>query len=162
MTDATERLVRAQIDHNCFGCGSLNRHGLRMTFHVNDAGGGVVSRWIPEQRFEGYGGMVHGGIICTLLDEVMAWSLYTRETWAVTAKMETRFRHPVEIGVPVLVRGSIVRERGRLFEVSGEIRREGDGTLLAESSATFMRVPDAQSAEWRDRYGIESALGEDG
>ena len=139
-------------DHHCFGCGRLNEHGLQLTFYRNEDGNGVWAPFTPTAAFEGYGGIIHGGIICTLLDEVMAWSLYRQQTWAVTGQLNTRFRKPVEVGVPVRLVGRLEEHRGRLLQVRGELRRESDDVLLAESSGTFMRVPDAQAAEWTERY----------
>ncbi len=96
--------------------------------------------------------MIHGGIICTLLDEIMAWSLYAREIWAVTAKMNTAFRKPVLVDEPVRLVGEVVRDRGRVLQIHGEIRREADDVVLAEGDATFMRVSEAQEEEWNERY----------
>lgn len=147
----TSNPIRALNDHNCFGCGSLNAAGLHLHFYANPDGS-VWAPFDPSRSFEGYGGMIHGGIISTLLDEIMAWSLYRQEIWAVTATMQTRFRKPVEVGVPVRLLGRLEEARGRLLQVRGEIRRESDDVLLAEASGTFMRVPDAQAAEWTERY----------
>jgi acyl-coenzyme A thioesterase PaaI-like protein len=151
MSTANEPINLVQ-DHNCFGCGTLNLHGLRLRLHRDEASGGVVTHFTPDTRFEGYGGMVHGGIVSTVLDEVMAWSLYQVGEWGVTAKMEIRFRQPLRIGEPTRANGHIVRERGRLFDLKGEIRRLDDEALLAEATAIFMRVPSDQAAAWRDRY----------
>jgi acyl-coenzyme A thioesterase PaaI-like protein len=147
----TSAPIRALNDHNCFGCGALNPGGLHLHFYARP-GGGVWAPFVPTRAFEGYGGMIHGGIISTLLDEIMAWSLYRQEIWAVTATMSTRFRKPVEVDVPVRLVGWVERDRGRVLEVRGEVRRQVDDVLLAEASATFMRVPESQAAAWNERY----------
>jgi acyl-coenzyme A thioesterase PaaI-like protein len=144
--------IRALNDHNCFGCGSLSPGGLHLHFYEQSDGDGVWAPFTPTTEFEGYGGMIHGGIISTLLDEIMAWSLYRLEIWAVTATMSTRFRKPVEVGVPVRLVGRLVRDRGRILEVAGEVRREADDVVLAEAGATFMRVPAEQATAWTERY----------
>lgn len=148
----TDHQVRATNDHNCFGCGKLNPIGLHLDFYAMPEEGIVWAPWLPTVQYEGYGNMIHGGIISTLMDEILAWTLYARETWAVTAKLETKYRKPVEVGKPVRLIGRIVRERGRVIELHGEIRTEADDTLLAEANATFMVVPEAQAQEWNDRY----------
>ena len=148
----TSRPVRALDDHNCFGCGTLNEGGLHLHFYELGDGDGVWAPFTPTSAFEGYGGMIHGGIISAMLDEIMAWSLYRQEIWAVTASMTTRFRKPVEVGVPVRLVGRMLANRGRVLEVRGEVRRAEDDALLAEATATFMRVPDAQAAAWNERY----------
>jgi acyl-coenzyme A thioesterase PaaI-like protein len=139
-------------DHHCFGCGTLNTCGLRLTMFPNDDGDGVWTAFMPAARFEGYPGMIHGGIVCTVLDEVMAWSLYREEIWAVTGQLNVRYRRPVPVGERLRALGMIARNRGRVIETRGEIRREADGALLAEATATFVRVPADQAEAWRARY----------
>ncbi len=150
--------VNVTNEHNCFGCGRLNAHGLQMEFLTNPEGDGVWSRVILAPRFEGYQGVIHGGIISTLLDEAMAWSLYRDDIWAVTGQLSIRFRKPVIVGVPVLANGHIGARRGRIIEMRGDLRRESDGQVLAEATATFVRVPDAQAAAWREQYQGEHLL----
>lgn len=149
-------------DHNCFGCGRLNEHGLQLAFYPNEDGSGVWAPFTPTEAFEGYGGMIHGGIVCTILDEVMAWSLYQMETWAVTGSMATRFRTPMRVGEPVRAIGRLVKDRGRVLEMQAEIRREADGALVAEGTATFFRVPESQAAAWNERYLGERTLAREG
>lgn len=140
-------------DHNCFGCGQRNDAGLRLSFTDDPDGNGVRTLFTPAAHVEGYTGMVHGGIITTVLDEVMAWSLSRHGIWAVTGSMTTRYRAPIRIGQPTLATGAIVRDRGRAIELRGEIRDRDDGRVLAEATATFLRVPEAQARAWRDLYG---------
>ena len=139
-------------EHNCFGCGTLNLHGLQLILHNDDGGNGVWTTFTPDRRFEGYGGMIHGGIISTVLDEVMAWSLYRIGAWGVTAEMQVKFRKPVRVGEETRATGRIVRDRGRIYELTGEIRRAADHVLLAEATGTFVRVSREQADAWRDRY----------
>lgn len=151
MVIETGERINVDLDHNCFGCGRLNAYGLRLEFHA-DARGGVRTAWVPAERFEGYSGMVHGGVISAVLDEVMAWSLYRHHIWAVTGEMTVRFRAPIAVGEPTRATGWEVASRGRRIEMAGEIRRERDGALLATATALFIRVPEAQAAAWRERY----------
>lgn len=152
MDYSTDNPVQNLDDHNCFGCGSQNPIGLHLSFYRLPEDAGAWASWMPTTDFQGYNGMIHGGIICTLLDEIMAWSLYARSTWAVTAKMQTAFRKPVEVGVPVRLIGIVTRDRGRILEIHGEIRREEDDALLAEAEATFIRVPQEQAEAWNQSY----------
>jgi len=156
MTSTPDQLLNPRsdvTDHHCFGCGRLNEHGLRLELRPDPQGDGVYARFVPSPRTEGYTGMVHGGIITTVLDEVMAWSLARHEIWAVTGQLTTRYRKPIALGEATTATGYLVRDRGRAIEMRGEIRRDADGTLLADAAATFIRVPPAQAAEWRSRYG---------
>jgi acyl-coenzyme A thioesterase PaaI-like protein len=148
-------------DHHCFGCGKLNEHGLQLHLVPDPEGDGVCTCFVPQPRCEGYTGMVHGGVITTVLDEVMAWSLYRHGIWAVTGQLTTRYRKPILIGEETVARGTIARDRGRAIEMRGEIRRTADGTLLADATATFIRVPEHQAREWQERYGQTSTSDHD-
>lgn len=147
-----DKRINPMNDHNCFGCGSQNAFGLHLEMYALADDTGVWAPFVPSERYEGYHGVIHGGIISTLLDEIMAWSLYAREIWAVTARMQTNFRKPVVVGEELVLVGSVERERGRLFEVRGELKRTSDHQILADATATFMRVPEAQAKAWTERY----------
>jgi acyl-coenzyme A thioesterase PaaI-like protein len=144
--------LNVQRDHGCFGCGRLNPHGLRLEFFLAEDGEAVWTPFTPVAEHEGYAGVVHGGIVSAVLDEVMAWALYARGLWAVTGKIEVRFRWPLKVGVATRASGRVVGERGRFVTTSGEVRRQADGQVLAEATATFVRVPEEQAAAWRERY----------
>src|SRR3954454_17160597 len=114
--------------HHCFACGSLNEHGLHLDLHV-DRDRCWTQIALPD-RFQGWDGIAHGGIVCTVLDEVMAWSLASTDNWGVTARLAVAFRKPVPIGKPIRAEGWVTSARRRLVETSATIRDEG-GTLLA-------------------------------
>jgi len=154
MTSRDDTLVpiNSADDHYCFGCGRLNPYGLHLHFYPLDDDGGIWAPFTPRREHEGYMGMVHGGIISTILDEVMAWSLYRRNVWAVTGRLSISFRKPVEVGVQTRAIGRLVADRGRLLDVTGTLVREADGVILAEAQAVFARVPERQAEAWRDRY----------
>ena len=137
-------------DHGCFGCGALNPCGLHLAFGLH--GEGVRARFTPRRQDEGFFGVVHGGILSTMLDEAMAWAAFAEGLWAVTGRLDVRFRKPVEVGIEVVVTGRVVANHGRIVEAQGEIRRASDGALLAEGSGRFVRVPEAQAREWEGRY----------
>jgi len=149
--------ITIETDHNCFGCGRLNEHGLHLSFLAHERGG-VQSSFVPAGRFEGYGGMIHGGVISAVLDEVMAWSLYRQETWAVTGELTVRYRSPIRVGEETRAIGWMTGRRGRRIEMAGEIVREADGAVLAKATAVFVAVPEAQADEWRRRYLGTSGL----
>ncbi|HEV2528640.1 MAG TPA: PaaI family thioesterase [Thermomicrobiales bacterium] len=152
-TDRTEPL-NAIRDHHCFGCGDLNPHGLRLRLFLrDDPGGGVYADWTPVGTEEGYVGMVHGGIVSTVCDEVMAWSCYAREVWGVTARFNVRFRRPVLVGGSYRAEGWVVSERGRMVELAAAVRDRTNGQVVAEATAQFIRVGADQAAEWERRYG---------
>lgn len=138
-------------DHGCFGCGRRNPHGLRLTF-VQTAAAEVSADFKPARAHEGFAGVVHGGIVTTLLDEAMAWAAFAADAWVVTARIDVRFRRPVVVGEPVRVIGLVVDARSRLVQTTGRVERIADGALLAEAAGTFIRVPPEQEAAWRAQY----------
>ena len=85
--------------------------------------------WRPtlDRRFEGWEGVIHGGILCTILDEVMAWALVGEDNWGVTARMAVDFRRPIEVGMPIRAEGWITRSRRRIVDTAGHIVDAGTG-----------------------------------
>jgi acyl-coenzyme A thioesterase PaaI-like protein len=159
MTDSpTATRIAVRDDHNCFGCGADNPWGLHLIFFA-EPGGAVYSHWTPQLNHQGYDGMVHGGIISTVFDEVMAWSVTNAGIWAVTGRLSTTYRKPVEIGIPTIARAEISSVTSRAAEVTASIRRESDDLLLAEATALFIRVSKAQSDAWQAKYACADEAG---
>jgi uncharacterized protein (TIGR00369 family) len=138
--------------HNCFACGTLNAHGLQLELHA--AGDRCwVELTLPE-RFEGWEGIAHGGIVATLLDEVMAWALIDHDQWGVTARMSIDFKRPVPVGRPIRAEGWVVSARRRLVEAEGVVLDALDGTELAHGTATYVGAPEARKDELKARYAF--------
>ena len=133
----------------CFGCGDLNPAGLKLEFRFE--GDKAVADFLPQERHQGYPGLVHGGVTAAALDEAMGWAMYALGVWAVTGKMEVKFRQPLPLYQKATVSGEIIRNRGRWLEVQGEIRSQ-EGRLMAESYGLFMRVPEERLRELEETY----------
>ncbi len=116
----------------CFACGRLNPCGLKLVFEEQDDT--YVTHFTGTAHHQGYDGILHGGIISTLLDEVMARQIYAKGVTAVTARLEVRYLKPTPIGVPLLIKGLITRNKGQLYETTGTIELP-DGTVTAEGTA---------------------------
>ena len=135
--------------HYCFGCGARNPHGLKLDFHLEDKR--AVAEFQPRAEHQGYPGLVHGGIMAAALDEAMGWAMWAVGVWAVTGKMEIKYRRPFPLGAKTTVSGEVIRNRCRWLEVRGEVRTDG-GRLVAESHALFMRLPKEKVAEMERVY----------
>jgi uncharacterized protein (TIGR00369 family) len=99
--------------------------------------GDVTARWTCPAGGESYPGIVHGGVVATLLDAAMVHALFARGVVARTGELRIRYRSPVCIGSPVVVRAKLANEGGRLFVLEAELRQ---GTsLCAEARAKFMQ-----------------------
>ncbi len=136
--------------HNCFACGSLNEGGLHLQLHLEHE-----RSWAEltlDDRFEGWAGIAHGGIIATILDEVMAWALVAEESWGVTARMTIDYKRPVMVGESIRGEGWIVRSRRRLVETAGRVVG-ADGTLLATAEAVYVAADATRKRELQERYG---------
>jgi acyl-coenzyme A thioesterase PaaI-like protein len=136
--------------HNCFACGSLNTHGMHLVHHIEQRRSWVETT--VEERFQGWDGIAHGGIVCTLLDEVMAWSLAAEDLWGVTARMAVRFHRPLEVGRPIRADGWIERTRRRLIDTRGVLVDVSSGVQLASAEGTYAAVDEARKGELRKRY----------
>jgi acyl-coenzyme A thioesterase PaaI-like protein len=122
----------------CFGCGERNPEGLHIEFQVD--GRSVTGRFTARQSHQGYPGVAHGGIAASILDEAMGWAMYAAGAWAMTARMQVKYRRPLPLAREVAVTAEVVRERGRWLEARAELRTL-DGSLLAEAEGLFVRVP---------------------
>jgi acyl-coenzyme A thioesterase PaaI-like protein len=120
----------------CFACGPDNPIGLRIRFQLED--GKCTGVFTPEETHVGYRNTVHGGIIYSALDDVMANVLYLQDMKAHTAKCEIRYRKALEVGQTIKLTGWIEQERRRLVVLKGEARTAADDTLIADCEASFM------------------------
>lgn len=122
--------------NGCFVCGEANPIGLGVSFRLD--GEVVRAEFTSDARHAGYDGVTHGGIVFSLLDDVMANGIWLRGERAYTARADIRYRQALPIGVAVRLEGEITRKRGRLTETVGRMFRADDGTLVAEATAQFM------------------------
>lgn len=126
----------------CFVCGLKNEAGLKLRFE-NVAAGHVRVQTRVCDKHQGYPGIVHGGIVAAMLDEAMGRSIMagTSETRLMfTAKMELKYRMSVPLNTDIQVLGRVVKDRGRIAQVEGEVVLP-DGTIAVEGSATLVAIP---------------------
>lgn len=123
----------------CFACGQENPIGLRIRFTLNDDGR-VTAQFTANENHVGYENTVHGGIIYSALDDVMANVLYLQDIKAHTARCEIRYRRPLEVGQTINLAGWIESERRRLVVLKGEARLADGDQLVADAEASFMRA----------------------
>jgi len=130
--------------HWCFGCGKLNTEGLGIDFEVD--GAKVEGRFVARSSHQGFPGVTHGGIAATAMDEAMGWAMYAAGAWAMTAKIEVKYRKAIPLGEELVVTAGVVRDRGRVLEAVAEIRSLA-GDRLAEAKALFVRLPKDKERE---------------
>ncbi len=135
---------------HCFVCGRLNPIGLKITF-FDDGDKSVRAEVIVPDDFNGYPGVVHGGIVAAILDEVSGRAVIARghdiTNLFVTLKLEVRYRHPTPTDTPLTAVGTIVQAGKSRAKVHGEIRLP-DGTVTAEADALVARPPAEFAEKW--------------
>jgi uncharacterized protein (TIGR00369 family) len=134
--------LRKRLAHGaqnqCFGCGTDNAEGLHLEFEA-EGDGTVFCKITISPRFQGPADHVHGGIIATLLDEVMSKGNRVLGVTAMTRHMEVEYLRPVPLATPILLKGRNVRFEGRKYWCEGEIQ-DIEGKVLAKSKALFIAV----------------------
>jgi uncharacterized protein (TIGR00369 family) len=118
----------------CFACGQKNPVGLKLNFARD--GKTARAEFTPSKFHQGWAGVVHGGIISCVLDEAMSYAALFSGVNPITAKMQTRFKRPVQIGEHVVITGWVTKKASRLVEAKGEVSLK-DGTPIADSTATM-------------------------
>jgi len=154
---ATEAAAQPQASfefepHHCFACGELNEHGLQLQLHADVDG--CWTELTLDPRFQGWESVAHGGIVCTILDEVMAWSVIGRGTWGVTARLNATFRRPILTGTPIRAEGWVTEQHRRAIRTAGRIVDGSSGEVLATGEGTFMAAPPEELERLKRRYQV--------
>src|SRR6185437_9378874 len=102
----------------CFGCGVRNDVGLQLVFRLE--GNEVVTEFTPDVRFQGFPGVVHGGILATLLDEALSRTATVEGRWMMTGRLDIRYRRAALVGVPLRVVARVISSRSRMVQAEGE------------------------------------------
>jgi acyl-coenzyme A thioesterase PaaI-like protein len=126
-------------DQMCFCCGPKNPIGLKLVFESR-SDGGISTVWRPKKEHQGFKDIVHGGLVATVLDEVMIQMLYYRGISAVTGSMETRLMKPLQWGRDYRFEAKLVQDRGRAFITEAEAHDVETGERVAWGKATCVRV----------------------
>ena len=139
--DETIESIPKLEGYNCFACGTANPIGLKLSFYRQ--GEHVCSDITLGKNYEGWENMAHGGIVSTLLDEVMSWAvIYFRRIFFVTRRVKIKYIRPVPLYRLLTVKGKMIEgENRRLCKAKGLIQDE-DKNILARGEATFAILPD--------------------
>ena len=148
------RPLAGRVNHQCFGCSPLNPSGLQMKFHTN---GETVVSWVTVPgHLVGWSELVHGGVLSTILDEIMPWSaIHLIKKITVTKSMTVDFIKPVFVGEELTAEGRVAEYAGKnevtmeafIYNPSEELctRSRGTFALLKPKVAQRMRVVDEET-----------------
>jgi len=120
----------------CFVCGQDNPTGLRIRFH-RQPNGDMIADWTPGSAWEGFRGIVHGGVVSTVLDEAMSKAVASTGIEALTAELRVRYRLPASSGAAFQIRGWIVKRTKRLIQTEATLTSV-DGKVHARAWASFL------------------------
>lgn len=115
----------------CFGCAPAHPIGLRLRFARD--GDSVVTRFVPEEQWQGPPGIMHGGLVMAAADELAAWTIIGQKgRLGFTASASTRLKRPLYIGEEVIGRGKILEDVGRVLKIAVTLAQGGNDALIGE------------------------------
>jgi acyl-coenzyme A thioesterase PaaI-like protein len=149
--ERTDRLNDTSAYQRCFACGQRNDAGLKLVFRRE--GETIVTEYTAGPALQGFPGVVHGGILATLLDETLSRTATVEGRWMMTGRLEIRYRSAAPVGRTLRVTAWAVSSRSRMIQAAGEIRLADDpAVLIATAEGTFLPIPESYQREATERY----------
>jgi acyl-coenzyme A thioesterase PaaI-like protein len=141
-------VVELPHTRGCLVCGRENPQGLHLHLYVDRETGVVRCEFTPLAVHIGFEGVVHGGILATVLDEAMVWAAtWSGKRFCVCGELNVRFKALAKIGEPVVVEAKIASERPRLVQTAGVIRDAG-GNVLVTATAKYVPLSVEKNREF--------------
>ncbi|MCX7681205.1 MAG: PaaI family thioesterase [Anaerolineae bacterium] len=134
----------------CFLCGRQNPVGLKLEFYEDEEARLVRTEFSIPEEYQGYPGVVHGGIVAAILDETAGRAVMlggADENLMATLKLTVRYRRPTPVGTALTAIGWVEKMSSVGAQVASEIRLP-DGTVTAECEAILGAVPEEFRARW--------------
>src|SRR5690348_8821136 len=144
----------------CFGCGGANARGMRLVFEADESKQRIIGQFRLGPEYQGATGFIHGGIIATVLDEVMSKVSRFSNVRAVTAELTVQYLRPVRVSEDLQVEGFATRRDGRDLYHEGQIRN-ASGVLLARGRGRFVII-DPERYNKKIRESAETGAGSPG
>jgi uncharacterized protein (TIGR00369 family) len=141
-----ETMQKQPTSAMCFVCGRANPIGLHIHFFADEQNR-VHAEFTPRVEHQGFPGVMHGGLITTLLDETIGRTAIANEFWCVTGELNVRFLKPVVIGEPLRLVGEITSRAARVMRGHGEIWSVRDNIMLARADGVYIRISDERRRE---------------
>jgi uncharacterized protein (TIGR00369 family) len=125
-------------NQRCYVCGKDNPAGFHVQFTIDHTTRTITGRFTPRREHEGWEGIVHGGVIATLLDEAMVKLAAHLGIHAVSAEITVKFKAPAAPGTELVVTGKIVKESNRLIEAEANVHI--GPVVVAEAKGKLLRI----------------------
>jgi uncharacterized protein (TIGR00369 family) len=126
-------------DNYCFVCGAKNPMGLKLNFHYDEKNDEMVSNTVFPRHFQGWQGVLHGGLISTVLDEIMIKAAAQKGLKCVTAELNIKFKKPALLKKELTIKGKVNDRRRRIVLTEGCVL-DSDGTTIATANGKFVTV----------------------
>ena len=141
----------------CLVCGQSNPHGLKLHLFVEPSTGAVRVDFTPRPEHIGFEGIVHGGILATVIDEAMVWAA----TWAgkrfcVCAELTVRYQKIAPVGEPLTFEAIVKTSRSRLIETTCIVRNRSN-EMAVEATGKYIPVAEVRSREFMNTFVNEPA-----
>src|SRR4051812_46471068 len=148
MDVSSPRTIELPHTAGCLVCGRQNPHGLKLDLHVEPESGVVRMGFVPRVEHIGFVGIIHGGVLATVLDEAMVWAA----TWAgrrfcVAGEMTVRFRESATVGQALRVEARVESARPRLIQASGRIHNDAGG-VICTATGKYVPLDDERNREF--------------
>ncbi len=126
------------FDDYCFVCGKLNPRGLHIQVHYQEEARLAETELVLPREYQGWPDVVHGGLLATLLDELMAHAVWRFAGPGVTLNLEVSYKKPLKPGEAFRVWGAVEESTNRRLKAHGEVIRLADSALIARGSSRFL------------------------
>lgn len=129
--------IREEYDR-CFGCGRSNPLGLQLDGFERTASGIAVS-WVPRPEYQGFDGILHGGVVAAALDEAMAWSaMLTHDVFVFTGTLDFRYAAKAPVDAAYRIDAAVTERRGRRIRIESQLFVVGQDKPVATASGLFI------------------------
>ena len=132
-----ENFKNLEDNDMCFACGKQNTSGLHLEFSFAEQEKRIETTFMPSDAYQGWKGVLHGGIIATLVDETMAKLAQRLGYRALTASLDIRFKDVAKTCDPLHVSAEIAKHAKKLLYAKALVTRS-DGSVIAEAEARLM------------------------
>lgn len=140
-------LLRLPHTAGCIACGPRNPHGLHLSLFVDDDAA-VRTEYTPQPEHIGFEGVLHGGVLATVVDEAMVWcATWSGKRFCLCGELTVRYRTPAAVGRPLSVVARVQSGRPRLILTSAEMRNAA-GALVAEATGKYVPLSPQRNREF--------------
>jgi uncharacterized protein (TIGR00369 family) len=126
-------------DNYCFVCGIQNPIGLKLDFYYDENYDEIVSNAVFPRHFQGWQGVLHGGLVSTVLDEIMIKAAIQKGFKCVTGELNIKFKRPALLKNEFTIKGKVIETRRRMILTEGCVM-DADDTIIATATGKLITV----------------------